>query len=248
MKTLDEFFDNVSKILLSEKFEGCGIPLFRGHSNGSYTLTPTLIRSLSSTDFPDIWTFENNLYSDFKALVGPRVKFGSSWETIFAMRHEGIPTRLLDWTENIGMSLFFALDPQTATNPHLWILNPYKLNEKNKDLNGTLADPEEDLKPYHETYANYCNVPGFECHDLPIAIYPRRTNDRIFAQRGLFTIHGKDPTSMENTCADCIERIDLTSDIIPKLRNVLIQFGINKYSVYPDFKGLGDYLKDKYNY
>lgn len=164
------------------------------------------------------------------------------------MRHEGVPTRLLDWTENIGTALFFALESPVIEDAHIWILNPYTLNKKSTDSE-TLADPEVDLPAYDETYANFCNSEAeFQCHELPIAIYPRRTNERIFAQRGIFTIHGKSEFSIEHSCPECVERIDLPEVLIPKIRSLLKQFGINKYSVYPDFKGLGDHLKEIYNY
>jgi hypothetical protein len=245
MNTLDQFFENIAKVLQS-KFDDCQYPVYRGHSDGSYNLVLTLLRDYSKTG-KDVWTLENNLYNDFRALVGPRVQFSSSWETVFAMRHEGIPTRLLDWTENIGTAIFFALDAKTVSNPHIWILDPYKLNDRNSSFKAALVNPEEDLLEYHKSYADYCNNP-FACHDLPIAVYPRRSNERIFAQRGLFTIHGKDERSLDALSPGCLERIDLTVELIPKLRDVLGQFGINKYSVYPDFKGLGDYLKDQYKY
>lgn len=247
MKTLDEFFETINDILTSDKFKDCTYPVYRGHSKETYELLPTLIRDYSKTG-QDLWTLENNLYCDFRSLVGPRVKFNSSWETLFAMRHEGIPTRLLDWTENIGTALFFAFDSNIIDNPHIWILNPFALNNKNDKTKETLVDPEEDLKLYHETYAEKCNNEKIEIDELPIAIYPRRSNERIFAQRGLFTIHGSDNRKMEDTCADCIEKITIPSELFEKIKLLLRQFGINKYSVYPDFKGLADYLKSYYKY
>lgn len=246
MKTLDDFFENVEKILKSSQFADCDYPVFRGHSNGSYQLIPTLIRDMRKSKVSDIWTLENKLYNDFRVLVGPRVRFQTAWEELFAMRHEGIPTRLLDWTENIGTALFFALDPpdHKIERPHIWILNPYKLNEIS--LNKSAIEDPEDLDPYNKTYADYCNQPGFTCHELPIVLYPRRSNERIFAQRGLFTIHGKNESSIDAICPDAVVRVDLTEEIKVKLKKVLPQFGINKYSVYPDFKGLSDHLKDLY--
>lgn len=246
LSSLDDFFDEISKALTSSKFADCGYPVYRGHSHWSYKLIPTLLRSYKATG-KDVWTLENNLYNDFKALVGPRVKFNSSWETVFAMRHEGVLTRLLDWTENIGTALFFALDSDTLDRPHIWILNPYSLNEQNPNIKDSLVDPEEDLPKYHESYADFCNK-EFDCHELPIAVYPRRSNERIFAQRGLFTIHGKNEQSMEELCKQCLEKINIPMEVVPKLKNLLTQFGINKYSVYPDFKGLSEYLKGQYKY
>jgi hypothetical protein len=246
MKTLDDFFENVEKILKSKQFDDCDYPVFRGHSKGSFNLVPTLLRDWKKSRVGDVWTLENKLYNDFRVLVGPRIRFHSAWEELFAMRHEGVPTRLLDWTENIGTALFFALDApdKEIERPHIWILNPYTLNEKSFNT-AAIIDPE-DLDPYNKTYADFCNQVDFNCHDLPIALYPRRTNERIFAQRGLFTIHGRNEGSIEAICPQAVIRIDLTDEVKAKLKKVLPQFGINKYSVYPDFKGLSDHLKELY--
>jgi hypothetical protein len=154
MVTIDDFFKTVNEILRTEKFADCPYPVFRGHSKWDYELLPTLHRDYKKTDY-DLWTLENNLYCDFRSLVGPKIIFNSSWEILFAMRHEGIPTRLLDWTENIGTALFFALSSKNIDRPHIWILNPYKLNERDSKADGALLNPDEDLGKYSETYANY---------------------------------------------------------------------------------------------
>jgi len=246
--TIDDFFEGIDKVLKSDKFLDCSYPVYRGHSQESYKLLATLQRDFKKTD-KDILTLENNLYCDFRSLVGPRVKFDSSWETLFAMRHEGIPTRLLDWTENLGTALFFAFDSSKLEKPHIWILNPYALNKMGDSCVAALQNPEEDLEDYNVSYGNCTDSDSLmKIHELPIAVYPRRTNERIFAQRGLFTIHGANENSMEVTCPNCIEKVDIPEELIEKLKKILKQFGINKYSVYPDFKGLSEYLKNYYNY
>jgi len=248
METLDSFFDGIDQVLKSSKFIGCNLPVYRGHSKASYKLIPTLQREYAKTG-KSINVLENNLYCDFRSLVGPKIKFENSWDLLFSMRHEGVPTRLLDWTENIGTALFFALDAPKPEDPHIWILNPYKLNKKHDDIEEYLVNPEEDFsKQYHETYVALCYDADISIAELPIAIYPRRSNDRIFAQRGLFTIHGKDENALEDMCPDCTHRIDIPKSLVEKLRLLISNFGINKYSVYPDFKGLSDHLKDIYKY
>ena len=243
---LDNFFESIDSVLQTDKFDDCTYPVFRGHARSSYELLPTLLRDYDKTG-KDVWTLENNLYCDFRSLVGPRTDFKNSWQTVFAMRHEGIPTRLLDWTENIGTALYFALDAPETDMPHIWILNPFRLN-KNSRQDSSLLNPEEDLEQYATTYAQGCFNDRATLTELPFAVYPNRSNDRIFAQRGLFTIHGTNAAKMELTCADYLEQIIIPDDIVDKLKKLLKQFGINKYSVYPDFQGLSGYLKDYYKY
>ncbi len=247
MLTLDSFFQQIDNTLNTSKFKDCSYPVFRGHSDDSYKLLPTLQRDYSKTG-QVLEKLENNLYCHFRSLVGPRINFKSSWETLFAMRHEGIPTRLLDWTENLGTALFFALDSLTIQKPHIWLLDPYKLNIKAYGK-AVLLNPEEDIKPeYHESYAVLCNDNTINIHEFPIAVYPNRTNDRIFAQRGLFTIHGSNNDSIENLIPEAVERITIPDGLIQPIKKLLQNFGINKYSVYPDLKGLCDYLKEYYKY
>lgn len=51
---------------------------------------------------------EREFFERYRLLSG--IHHHNSWETLTTMRHIGIPTRLLDWTESLNTSLFFALE------------------------------------------------------------------------------------------------------------------------------------------
>lgn len=247
MNSIDEFFDLIESKLKSDKFKDCNYPIYRGHSSGSYELLPTLHRQCLKLQ-KDIWKTENQLFYEFRSLAGSKINFTSSWDILFLMRHEGIPTRLLDWTENIGTALYFALSAKCLNSPHIWILDPYKLNKYGGSVDVGLLTPSEDLLDYAEVYAKYIHVPNTNIPDQPQVVYPDRSNDRLLAQKGLFTIHGMDTRKMEDTCSDCLERIDIPEVLIPKLKNMLKYFGLNSFSVYPDIKGLSQYMNEAYGF
>ena len=125
MKTIGDLINEIEKILNSEKFKDCRYPVYRGQSKSSYELLPPLIRDNKPKKDSEIWRIENSLYYEFISLVASKIKINSSWESLYLMRHEEIPTRLLDWTEHLGIALFFALDSEVLDNPHIWILDPY---------------------------------------------------------------------------------------------------------------------------
>jgi FRG domain len=65
----------------------------------------------------------------------PRVNSNrNDWDVLFAMQHYGTPARLLDWTEVLGVAVYFATlgvdeaNPDGGPPPCVWVLNPYALN------------------------------------------------------------------------------------------------------------------------
>lgn len=243
---LEEFFEEIKNA--KKRLDPTNIPLYRGHSQETFKLLPTLQRACITNPNLNTLKLENILFYDFKSLVGPRVKFGNSWEQLYEMRHEGVPTRLLDWTETLGTALYFALESGDCFKPHIWILNPNSLNKDNSKFGTSLINPDVDLEEYSKTYAEKVNKVEINIHDLPIALYPIRSNDRILAQRGFFTIHGMNDMEMEVTCQKHLQKVEIPEHLIDSIRDLLKSFGFNKYSVYPDLKGLSEYLKDLYEY
>ena len=73
---------------------------YRGHSNGHWSLIPGLHR------WPDGLAKEQALFGEFQRSAARLVtKRDDDWETLFDMQHYGVPTRLLDWTEALGVAM-----------------------------------------------------------------------------------------------------------------------------------------------
>ncbi len=230
---LDQVYSEIEKFDSDKLF-------FRGHSDEKHELLPTLHRN----KIDNLENVENNLFYDFVSMAGSKIKNENSWEILFQMRHHGIPTRLIDWSTSFAVALYFALSAKKLNKPHIWIFDPYKLSEKNDNFPKGLLNPYYDLKnDYVELFVNMHENHIITRPEFPLPLYPPRNSSRIFAQHGVFTMHGLDNSKMESLTPECLIKIEIPEDCILEARKFLFLAGVNEYSIFPDFDGLAKHLK-----
>jgi hypothetical protein len=223
-----------------------------------YELTPSLFRNYPAPNEQGQKAFikeqEQDLYYEFAARA--RQLHGvidDDWDVLFAMQHYGVPTRLLDWTENLAVAVSFAIhdfsggpgerhEPDPKKPPCVWVLNPYELNAESRSLD--LYDPknlgwdEDDGE-----YWTYSEMLLDDCIDwkLPIAVYPRQRTDRMQAQRGWFTIHGTDFGPMKAN-ESYLRRVDIPADCVNAAHDYLDGAGIGLFNLLPELPSLALHL------
>jgi hypothetical protein len=233
--TWDEFLSRVKDAKAS--FSNPEQLWFRGQSNAAYSLLPSLLR------IPDGAAKEKLLFQKFlqySLRSFPRRE--SDWETLFDMQHYHIPTRLFDWSENLGISTFFAINYRgrnsETTDAAVYILDPFALN-KYSGLSDVPFVPSDAEFEYKRIYWEKKPFPPI----YPIAIQPLFQNDRILAQKGMFTVHGNDLSPIESLCPKAVKRIVLKPKAIEGAHEFLEIANINARTVFPDMFGIADYVK-----
>jgi hypothetical protein len=213
---------------------------FRGHSNGGYQLIPSLPRTQTHQDT------EHNLYHECFARANHLIsRDATSWERLAFFQHYGIPTRLLDWTESLGVALFFAVKVKPE-RPHLWIMNAFRLNKSN----GAAKRPRillAGLDPIPDYHDCFIRVEGREewPHKLPIFLQIPWTTERLRAQGGFFTFHPS-PERMDEICRKYLRRVDIPDEAIPGAQRFLDLAGITEHTVFPDVVGLAGFMRNRY--
>ncbi|MBV7439205.1 FRG domain-containing protein [Aeromonas sp. sif2416] len=253
---LKEYFDHVHDLL---KDDSCSL-WFRGVSNDTYKLAPSLLRNSNVTDIDSLKRMEKSLLGRFNERSVPYLnsRVDDVWEQLFLMQHHGVPTRLLDWTENPSIALFFALSSAKKINNEypfncaVWILNPQHLNAKTFSHLGTqTASGPRSVKA--------AEMNGYKPESIdnamPAAIYGVHNSPRIVAQRGSFTIQGNNLTSLDQmflTGQDwhemTLRKIIIPKDNIASILDMLICMGITDATVYPDLNGLALEIKRNFGY
>jgi hypothetical protein len=257
---------------LSEIYKACaelGCPLgareepwFRGQHHIDWQLLPSLFRALPNPNenWEPVFQLESDLFFEFSARASEAHQRGlGDWDTLFCMQHYGTPTRLLDWTELLGVAVYFAihdLPDASEYQPGVTILNPYALNgiswkEEEADLGDLVLpiylgiDKDDENEELHDYGYFLANSRPF-AWEQPVAIYPRQMTSRVRAQQGWFTIHGEEYSPLEEQCPGVVRKVPLPREALPDAEAFLQTAGINTYLLFPELDGLSKHLKEKY--
>lgn len=213
---------------------------YRGLPSKGMQLQPTLHRA--GIDVAD----ERHLMNRFKqnAYEFLEERPQGEWEWMLLARHHGLPSRLLDWTENPLVGLFFSCDepPCEKWDPTgaLWCLLPAKLNEVAKideDLpmfldEAATSSPGESLDVYGtRSIASRAS----EVERPPAAAIGIRTSKRIQAQLGVFTIHHASKRPLEDWGDGThVWRLVIPQESKESIREELRRLGVTSLSLFPD--------------
>ena len=251
--SIKDFFEVVTDF----QSVGEGPVWFRGHTDSSYALLPNLFRADGVDSIEAALELEMNIMNAFRQRGIPYIErtLGDPWDQLFLMQHYGVPTRLLDWTENPLVALYFALGrmqvkgqvPMSAKSAAVWIVDPSAWNRRALDHfrygGGILSTSSEKLSGF---------APGAPIDMMgrePLAIYGAHNSPRIVAQKGVFMVFGQEIKSLEEVFidshggGDALLKVEIPQDCLVQMQEGLDRFGITPSTVFPDLDGLARDLR-----
>jgi len=247
----DAFLARIEEAEAQLKCEPYSEVFYRGHADAAWPLLPTLLRRYTTDR--DVREAESSLFFEFQARARELHHLQlTDWDVLFFMRHHGVPTRLLDWTETLGIALYFALEnyhsgatPAPERTPCVWVMNPFLLNGRGSKEEDLFSPRNLGWDADEETYYDYGELlvePEPIDWEEPLAIYPQQKPARMGAQRGWFTIHGSEVAAIEKQCKYAVRKVEIPEAVVPAALNVLRIGGIDPYGIYADLDGLAKSL------
>lgn len=243
--SISEFLD-----LLKAINAGVGGPpvWFRGHERSDYTLLGSAYRpheNLAQYEGPMLKRF----MQDANSMLSIEVR--DNWEWLFLAQHNGVPTRLLDWSENALVALYFACADGASgdllrDDGDVWIIVPSGMNSvENSWSAGHPSDlPMLGVDQVLDEYHPFATVPTGRAL-RPVAALAGRRFDRIRSQRGTFTIAppGIDALEALAGAEAFLFRIAVAASAKDAIVDELTYLGIEERVVYPDLHRLGSTTK-----
>ncbi|WP_429033282.1 FRG domain-containing protein [Aeromonas veronii] len=235
--SIDSFWADYLSFAYKDKSGGPEY-IFRGVTDETHLLIPSIGRGIEDCVFGDISTVELSLMNEFKRLSAPVLNDvdtpKTEFEWLFLAQHYGLPTRLLDWSTNPLVALFFAV-------------------EKDDDIDGmvyaTRQMVSDDYEIFDPTTADYT----IEHRKSPISalalqsnqgkyifIRPKYKNSRYINQGSVFTcpVNPFQPLELNS-----VELLKFKGAWKPELRRRLRSFGISTSFIYPGLAGIAQEVK-----
>ena len=230
--------------------------LYRGMPDTSYRMVTSLSRcckGLQKTLEPAIL----NNFAKYAVREDPTVT-QSVWHQMITGQHNGLPTRLLDWTHSALVALHFAMTEENladmdAHDCMVWRIDmneqinhlpeKYRLSVGRQQTTLFSVETLNKLAPSLEAYDE-----DMGDHSMVI-IEPPSTNNRIIMQYSFFSVI---PTGMED-----IEKYldDYTSNTVKyvidaklrwRVRDMLDSLNISERLLYPGLDGLSKWVARHY--
>jgi hypothetical protein len=183
--------------------------LFRGHKSKEFKLIPSIGRKSFINN--SIEKNEQILLKHFQDSVYPYLKLipKDEWEWIALAQHYGLPTRLLDWSYNPLVALFFAIEEYFEEDSLVFAIN--NIDEINKEKENPFALTK--VKRYT----------------------PPLISERINGQSGCFTIHPN--PKLEFNPKQALKFI-VPFDNRREIKKTLFKCGIRLRTIYPSIDGV----------
>jgi len=204
LKSVDEIH------ILLKKYRNNSAMKYRGQSNSDWFLIPKAGREMfvhvSDGEIFKHWKRRASLYLSKQNYT--------DWELLSIAQHNGLPTRLLDWSHNPLVAFFFATIDNLDVDGAVYIFQPTE-------------------------FVDFTKVSPFEIKSKYLFYQPSTSSERLANQFGYFSVHSQPKEPFDD---ESITKIIIPKRFKKEISRLLNQYGINYLLLFPDLEGLSKHL------
>ena len=249
--------------------------IFRGHADAlNYKLLPGIFRSkqiAQGTIITEYSQMEYNILYEFVSEACNYIKNISiddipAWLEI--AQHFGVPTRLLDFTQNPLVALYFACMDLKNIDGSVWIINTTAYNKLFFGEFGKIPEIKSraiisKIISDEIIYRDNLTLNDSEHIQHPFIYKPCYREERMNTQSSIFMIWGSkrvELTKIMTSTNFMLDENDITNQSTGVIANIIIPggkkqdllrqldlCGINEKFIYPGLDGIGKFVKRKYS-
>lgn len=208
--------------------------LFRGQ-NTDKPLKPKIARE-PNVSGREIVETEKRMLERFKKESPPFLNGTqprTDWDWLSVAQHQGMSTRLLDWSANALAALWFSVSTDPPKGEKYGVV--WALGIRSDDLKS--PDEKEDVWSLKRTYV----------------FQPFHMDRRISAQSGWFSVHKYLPDrsgfialDKNVTYKNKLKKFTILREEFPTIRAELRRMGITRASLFPDLSGLSADIDEEF--
>lgn len=247
---------------------------FRGVSNASFELIPSLLRKqYKNKQFLNDRIVINEFKRYYRKIIDKKTEELADFECLYLLQHYGVPTKLLDFTSNEDIALYFATCDAFFNNDDIdseqvikeFLEGDMLGNKSGISQNGSAVYCIDPVRYYLEREYSYVksnvileadkvNIDEYINEDI-VFINPQITDNRIKAQSGKFVYFSKQLDSLDGRhyYKGMKDRYDyLIKIFIPENSRFYIKkelkeiYNLTHSKLFPDMEGIAKEMNDYY--
>ena len=258
--SLNEYLDIIGQIKSNYDcgFKGDAL-WYRGIANiDRYTLLPAVFRGTIFDKNEIRYYGEAKIFESFKKESRGYIDVqDDDFLLLCYAQHFGVPTRLLDFSTNPLVALYFACKDLKSKDGAVWVLNSNQYNKEVLRIARIHNNESITIELMQEMLVKSVSESSFpkQILQFPIAVEPYYIDQRMSSQGSRFLLWGDTPVQLErmlcfgdyinNACSNqdaFVKRIRIPHNKKASFLDDMDMLGINEKSMFPGLDGVGKYI------